>query len=69
MVIVSIKKQKQNVLTLEQTTIGHTFDHCWNEQYQNNILLFKQTIQKIIYFKELVCKLTYCLQTSTCTLK
>jgi len=53
------------MLLLEQTTIGHTFDHCWNEQYQNNILLFKQAIQKIIYFKVLVCKLTYCLQTST----
>ena len=51
MAIVSINKQNQNMITFEQTTIGHIFDHYWNEQYQNNILLLKQTTHKINYFK------------------
>jgi len=49
------------MLTFKPTKIGHIhcIDHYWNEQYQNNILLFKQTIHKINYLKVLVCKRTY----------
>jgi len=38
MVIVSINKQTKNMITFEQTTIGHLFDHYWIEQYQKQYI-------------------------------
>ena len=38
MAIVSINKQNQNMITFEQTTISHIFDHYWNEQYQKQYI-------------------------------